>query len=109
MLPYCHGPALCSGCWEELASKSLVHGDECLEGAQAAQRHADAIEAQLDAGDSLPVTAWGDEHHLVPKHHVGVLYRGRTDDTYRLIHKDEWPFRAPLSAVRYPEEWVDHP
>jgi hypothetical protein len=38
-----------------------------------------------------------------------VLYLGRARDTYRLIPKDEWPFRAPLSAVCYPEEWVDHP
>jgi hypothetical protein len=90
-----------------------MHGEACRAGAEAAHRHAEAIEAQLDAGDSLPVAAWGDDepHPKVPHGKVGVLFRGRAGDTYRLIHPADYTYRAPLSAVdaNFSEPWDDHP
>jgi len=108
LLPYCQPPALCARCYSELGGKSQVHGERCRAGAQAAQKHADDIEAQLDAGELLPVTAWGDSHPKVPTGRVGVCYRGRKAKAYRLIHEDDYEFRAPLSAAAT-EEWRDHP
>lgn len=102
-LPYCNAPALCQSCFEALGSLSAVHGEECRAGAESAQKHADEIEAQLDAGDALPVAAW-DTGASVPEHRVGVLYRSRAGDSYRLMHADDYKWRPPLSAVET-EPW----
>jgi hypothetical protein len=112
-LPYCVAPALCAYCFSELAENGLVHGEQCRAGAQASQRHADAVEAQLDAGDCLPVAVWGDEepHPQVPHGWVGVMFRSRAGDTYHLVRSWYWTLRVALSAVdeRHCEPWTDHP
>jgi hypothetical protein len=102
-LPYCSPPALCSPCYKALGGRHWIHA-ACEVGAAASQARADAIEAQLDAGEFLPTSAFGDWHAKVPSGKVGIIYRGRAGKRYALVSDADYKRRAPLSLVDH-EPW----
>lgn len=73
-LPYCQPPALCQACYKAAGGARGVHPDEtCGSGARASQAKYDAIQARLDAGEEMVLSASGDWAEWVPEGHVGVL------------------------------------
>lgn len=108
-LPYCYPPALCAACYAALGGLRGLHGASCAEGAAASQAEADAIEAALDAGESLSIAAWGDWEPSVPTGMVGVAFSGRAGEIYRLMAEADYPNkRIALSAVTT-QTWANHP
>ncbi|MEN3223385.1 hypothetical protein PUR22_21310 [Mycolicibacterium porcinum] len=107
-LPYCMAPALCEYCYAAAGGRDGIHSDRCRDGAAASQAEADAIERQLDDGESFAVDALGDWDPAVPPGMVGVTFVGRAGNTYRLVPVADYPNRrVALSAVES-KPWTNH-
>lgn len=107
-LPYCYPPAVCAPCFTKLGGNRQLHA-RCKEGAAESQRQYDEIEAQLEAGESLSTTAWGDWHEKVPEGMVGLVFHGRAGKEYRVIAKADYPGRSVALSTSPTRPWVDHP
>lgn len=83
-LPWCSAPALCDACWQAKGRTNGVHAN-CTEGAAASQAEADKIEADLDNGHRLVVSATGSHDPDVPTGFTKVTFRGRDDETTALV------------------------
>jgi hypothetical protein len=55
-----------------------------------AQQEYDSIEAALDAGESLSISAWGSWRPQVPDGMVGLGFASRNGNTYALVPEHEY-------------------
>jgi hypothetical protein len=95
----------------------LLHGHgrqnrctrECRAAAVAGQAADDEIERQLDAGESLPVEAFGDWEPTVPNGMAGLKFVSRTGVFYRLMPEADYPNRRVALSANRTEPWTEHP
>jgi len=100
-LPYCPAPALCNACWEKYG-KNKIHAG-CKEPAAARQQEMDDERAAIDGGALIVTTAWGDWDSCVPSGFVGVLFRGKGIDAFRLIRKTDYDPGRKKYLSDYPD------
>ena len=81
---YCKPSALCAECLAAAGGDEGLHAD-CRAGARAAQAKADAVEALLDAGELLVVSAT----NMGPDW-VKVTFRGRNGQRTDLVRTSEY-------------------
>lgn len=109
-LSYCYPPALCEGCKEE--QKATLHAS-CAANAAKSQEQYDAVQARLDSGDKLVLSAWGDWHETVPAGFVGVLFGGPRYEghEYRLIPSGDYDpgTKQFLSEYGDTQTWTQQP
>jgi hypothetical protein len=104
-LRYCSPPALCPTCYRKRGSAAGIHAD-CAEYAANAQQEYDAIEAALDAGESLSISAWGSWHPQVPDGMVGLCFASRNGNTYALVYEHEYHNRSVALSTVHATPWT---
>lgn len=93
-LPYCQAPALCNDCYRQHGGLRGVHTDErCGVPARASQARDDAIQARLDAGESLVTSAIGGRDQ--PE---GLVKVWTHDDREFFVDQDEYRDRDAFSG-----------
>lgn len=107
---YCSAPAVCGPCLAKLGGNKALHAG-CAEGAAASQAADDAIEAKLDAGDSLVIAGYGSWSEGVPEGMTGACYSGRAGKTWVLMPSERYkaPYPTLAEVADVTEPWVDHP
>jgi hypothetical protein len=105
-LPWCIPPAMCKDCYAQRGGSKGVHGERCRDAAAASQAESDAIEAALDAGESLSISAWGDWESSVPRGKVGLLFTGRAGQSYRLMDQADYPNRSVAMSAVATTQWA---
>lgn len=111
-LDYCSPPALCSRCYKAAGGLRGVHGQACKDGAAASQAAADSVESRLDDGEAFVIVAFGAGDRGVPAGLVGVGFRSRAGESWRLVPEDDYADRAEYAALAdFPgaRPWPGHP